>query len=138
MSERARTALWLIVPAIALVVIVAGLWPSDVERDPEARAHTLAASFKCPICAGESVAASQTDLAEDLRRLIADEIAAGSSDEEIRAMFVASYGEQVLLDAPGGGWGVTLWAAPLLIAATGGFAIYGLRRRTPGPAEVDG
>lgn len=135
MSEQMRTVGWLVVPVIAFVVIVVGLWPAEAERDPEARAHALAASFKCPICAGESIAASQTDLAEDLRRLIADEIASGSTDEEIRGMFVESYGEQVLLDAPGGGLGIALWAAPLVLAIAGGFAIYGLRRRAP--AAVD-
>jgi cytochrome c-type biogenesis protein CcmH len=136
-SERLGTLAWLVIPAIALVVIVVGLWPSDAERDPEARAHALAVSLKCPICAGESIAASQTDLAEDLRGLIAAEIAAGSSDEEIKAMFVANYGEQVLLDPPGSGWGIALWALPLLLGVVGGFAIYGLRRREPVAAEGD-
>ena len=135
MSEQVRTLAWLVVPLIALVVIVVGLWPADTEREPEARAYALAASLKCPICAGESVAASQTDLAEDLRRLIATEIAAGSSDEEIRGMFVDSYGEQVLLDAPAGGLGVALWAVPVLLAVVGGFAIYRLRRKEPAATE---
>jgi cytochrome c-type biogenesis protein CcmH len=128
---------WLVVPLIALAVIVIGLWPSDAERGPEARAHALAVSLKCPICAGESIAASQTDLAEDLRRLVADEIAAGSTDEEIRAMFVESYGEQVLLDAPGGGLGIALWVVPILLLIVGGFAIFGLRRRAVVPAGED-
>lgn len=129
MFERAGVLAWLIVPAAALVVIVIGLWPSDKPTDPEARAYALAVSLKCPICAGESIAASQTDLADDLRRLIAAEITAGSTDQEIRAMFVESYGEQVLLDPPAGGWGIALWALPLVLGVVGGAAIYGLRRR---------
>jgi cytochrome c-type biogenesis protein CcmH len=129
MSERLRLAGWLVVPAIALAVIVVGLWPrSAAGPDPDARAYALAASLKCPICAGESVAASQTDLAADLRLLIADQIAAGRTDDEIRALFVRNYGEQVLLDPPGG-WGAALWAAPLALAVVGGVAIAGLRRR---------
>ena len=131
MSERSNILVWLIVPAIALGIIVVGLASSKSVPSPEARAHALAVSLKCPICAGESVASSQTDLAEDLRALIADEIAAGRSDEEIKAMFVASYGEQVLLDPPGFGWGTALWAVPLLLAAGGVVAIYGLRRKDP-------
>jgi cytochrome c-type biogenesis protein CcmH len=134
---QAHIVAWLVVPLIALVVIVVGLWPSETARDPDARAYALAASFKCPICAGESVAASQTDLAEDLRLLIVSEIAAGSTDAEIQAMFVVSYGEQVLLDPPAGGWGIALWAVPLLLAIAGGFAIYGLRRKDSSAAGVD-
>lgn len=136
MSERSSVLIWLIVPAVAFVVIVVGLWPSETLANPEARAHALAVSLKCPICAGESIAASQTDLAEDLRRLIAEEIAAGSTDEEILALFVDSYGEQVLLDPPAGGWGIALWAIPLVFAVVGGAAIYGLRRRTTEASEV--
>ncbi len=141
MVERIRRLAWLVVPAVAIVVIVVGLWPSDAPANPEARAHALATSLKCPICAGESIAASQTDLAGDLRQLIDDEIAAGNTDEQIRALFVASYGEQVLLDPPAGGWGIALWALPLAIAVVGGMAIYGLRRRPPqavAATEVEG
>lgn len=129
MSERFGVLAWLVVPMVALIVIVAGLWPSSAHADPEARAHALAESLKCPICAGETVAASQTDLAADLRRLIADEIASGSSDDEIRTLFVRNYGEQVLLDPPVGGWGAALWVVPAILAIAGGVAILGLRRR---------
>lgn len=129
MSDRLGVVAWLVVPVLALAVIVVGLWPSSAQPDPEARAHALAESLKCPICAGESIAASQTDLAADLRQLIADEIAAGSSDDEIRTMFVRNYGDQVLLDPPVGGWGAALWAVPAMLAIAGGVAILGLRRR---------
>ena len=137
MPERARTLLWLIIPVLATLVIVAGLWPTDQAiTDPEARAYNLAVRLKCPICAGESLAGSQTDLAKNLRLRIDEEIAAGSTDEEIVAIFVANYGEQVLLDPPRSGWGIVLWAVPLGIAVVGGIAVYGLRRKDRDDAEV--
>lgn len=138
MSERGRRALWLIGPAVALVVLVVGLWPGDGgAEDAEARAYRLSVSLKCPICAGESLAGSQTDLAKDLRARIDDEIAAGSTDEEILELFVAAYGEQVLLDPPSTGWGVVLWAVPLGVLAVGVVAIVGLRRKHREPAGVE-
>ena len=79
------------------------------------------------------MAANVVDLA--VRRLIAAEIAAGSSDEEIRTLFVASYGEQVLLDPPAGGWGIALWALPLLLGVIGAGAISRLRRKEPAAVE---
>ena len=137
MSDRARNLAWLVVPAIALAIIVVGLWPGDqAATDPEARAYHLAISLKCPICAGESLAGSQTDLAKDLRARIDDEIAAGSTDEEIIDMFVVNYGEQVLLDPPSTGWGVVLWAVPLGVLAVGAVAVLGLRRKDKEPGEV--
>jgi len=138
MPERSRGLVWLIVPAIAIVVMIVGLWPGDASApDPEARAYNLSIRLKCPICAGESIAGSQTDLAQDLRARIDDEIAAGSTDDEIIAMFVASYGEQVLLDPPSTGWGAALWVVPLGVLVIGGIAIFGLRRRDRDPVGVE-
>ena len=137
MPESRRGLVWLIVPAIALVVIIVALWPGDeAATDPEARAYNLAISLKCPICAGESLAGSQTDLAKDLRARIDEEIAAGRTDEEIIDSFVAAYGEQVLLDPPSTGWGVVLWAAPLGVLVAGLIAIVGLRRKDRDSAGV--
>lgn len=138
MPDRRNVLVWLIVPVIAVVVLVVGLWPGDESvPDPEARAYNLAVRLKCPICAGESLAGSQTDLAQDLRARIEDEIAAGSTDDEIIAIFVASYGEQVLLDPPSTGWGAALWALPLGVLIAGGVAIFGLRRKDREPVGVE-
>lgn len=138
MPDRRNVLVWLIVPLIAVAVLVVGLWPGNESvPDPEARAYNLAVRLKCPICAGESLAGSQTDLAQDLRARIEDEIAAGSTDDEIIAMFVASYGEQVLLDPPSTGWGAALWALPLGVLIAGGVAIIGLRRKDREPVEVE-
>jgi cytochrome c-type biogenesis protein CcmH len=138
MPDRSNVLAWLIIPAIAIVVLVVGLWPGgEAAPDPEARAYNLSIRLKCPICAGESIAGSQTDLAQDLRARINDEIAAGSTDDEIIAMFVASYGEQVLLDPPSTGWGAALWALPLGVLIAGGVAIFGLRRRDREPVGVE-
>lgn len=137
MPDRVRNLAWLIVPVVALAVIVVGFWSGNQEStDPEARAYHLAISLKCPICAGESLAGSQTDLAKDLRALIDEQIAAGRTDEEIIDMFVANYGEQVLLDPPSTGWGVVLWAVPLAVVAVGAVAVLGLRRKDKEPKEV--
>ncbi len=134
MSERRRGLVWLIVPVIALGVLVVSLWPGETgPEDPEARAYNLAISLKCPICAGESLAGSQTDLAKDLRARIDAEIAAGRTDEEIIDSFVAAYGEQVLLDPPSTGWGVMLWALPVAVLIIGAAAIFGLRRKNTEP-----
>jgi cytochrome c-type biogenesis protein CcmH len=137
MRESRRGLLWLIVPVVALVVIIVALWPGDeAVADPEARAYNLAISLKCPICAGESLAGSQTDLAKDLRARIDEEIADGRTDEEIVDSFVAAYGEQILLDPPSTGWGVVLWAAPLGVLVIGLLAIVGLRRKDRDPVGV--
>ena len=119
MPDRSKRLIWFILPVIAIGVIVVGLWPgTESAPDPEARAYNLSIRLKCPICAGESIAGSQTDV-------------------EIIAMFVASYGEQVLLDPPSTGWGAALWAVPLGVLVIGGIAIFGLRRKDREPVGVE-
>ena len=138
MPDLSKRLIWFILPVIAIGVIVVGLWPgTESAPDPEARAYNLSIRLKCPICAGESIAGSQTDLAKDLRARIDDEIAAGSTDDEIIAKIVASYGEQVLLDPPSTGWGAALWAVPLGVLVIGGIAIFGLRRKDREPVGVE-
>ncbi len=130
MSERLRNLATIVVVVVALGVIVGGLWPRGTpSADPAARAYSLEVRLKCPICAGESLASSQTGLARDLRAYIEERIAAGASDEEILADFVARYGEQVVLDPPGTGWGAALWLVPGLVAIVGVAVVLGRRRR---------
>lgn len=131
MSERARTIGVLVVSFIALAVIVVGLWPQATpSTDPAARAYALQSRIKCPICAGESLAGSQVEVARDLRAYIATRIEAGATDQEIVDEFVANYGEQILLDPPRSGWGFWLWLVPIAAAAAGAFAVIRLRRRS--------
>jgi cytochrome c-type biogenesis protein CcmH len=131
MSERATNLTVLVVSVVALAVIVVGLWPqSSGSTDPAARAYALETRIKCPICAGESLAGSQAEVARDLRAYIATRIAAGATDQEIVDEFVANYGEQILLDPPRTGWGLWLWLVPVAIGAAGVFAVFRLRRRS--------
>ena len=138
MFERTRRLVALAIPVAAVLVIVIGLWPrTETTTDPEARARGLAAGLKCPFCSGESLADSTSSVARDYRVLIGELVAAGRTDDEIEDEFVARFGEQILLDPPGTGWGMALWAAPLAVAVLGGLAILGLRRRSRGAVDVD-
>jgi cytochrome c-type biogenesis protein CcmH len=131
MSDRMRNLGVLIVAIAAIVVIVIGLWPGrGAAPDPAARAFALETRIKCPICAGEALAGSQSAVARDLRDYIETRIAEGASDQEITDEFVTNYGEQILLDPPRTGWGLWLWLIPIVVAGVGAFAAVRLRMRT--------
>ena len=133
MSDRIRNAGFLVVAVAAIAVIVIGLWPSgSSSSDPAARAFALETRLKCPICAGEALAGSQSAVARDLRDYIDTRIAEGASDQEIIDEFVTNYGEQILLDPPRTGWGLWLWLIPVVVAGIGAFAVVRLRKRTEG------
>jgi cytochrome c-type biogenesis protein CcmH len=89
----------------------------------EARARALSKEFRCLVCQNQSIADSDAGLAEDLRRLVRERIAAGDTDVEVRDFFVARYGEWILLDPPLNRGTALLWLGPALVILIGGFGV---------------
>ncbi len=134
MSERVKnlTAIGVIVASLAvLVIVLVSSPPSDADR-----VHHLATVLKCPICANESIASSPADLARELLVVIEERVADGWTDDEIVDFFIATYGDDVLLDPPSGGRTALLWALPLLAAAAG-VAVVITRRRVGAVPVLD-
>ena len=111
---------WL--PAIALGALIAVgalalLWLVQPSAEPTAaaRADALAAELRCPDCQGLAVADSPTSAAREIRRQIDELVATGASDEEVRAHFIARYGEWILL-APSS---LLPWLVPFVAVAVG-------------------
>jgi cytochrome c-type biogenesis protein CcmH len=128
----ARRVAAAVVTAVALAVIVWGVAVGD-DR-PGDRVEALASELRCPVCQGESIADSAAELARDYRQLIADEVAAGSTDAEITELFVARYGDWVLLDPPARGSTLLLWALPVVALVVGMVAI--ATRKRPAPSDL--
>jgi cytochrome c-type biogenesis protein CcmH/NrfF len=84
------------------------------------RVHALATELRCPVCQNQNLADSNADLAVDLRREIARQVAAGRDDAEIRRFMVERYGDYVLYDPPFAAHTALLWSFPLLLLAIGG------------------
>jgi cytochrome c-type biogenesis protein CcmH len=111
---------WLPVIALGLVIAVAGVVvtlataPGAATTDAE-RAAALAAELRCPDCQGLSVADSPTASAREIRRQIDELVAAGATDDEVRAHVVARYGEWIRL-APSS---PALWVLPFGVVIAG-------------------
>ncbi len=128
MSDRVRRGFGWMVAIAALAVIVVGLWPEAATADPDARQQQLSQRIACPWCQGQSLAESDSEVAQDLVVILREKIDAGWSDDEIYDYFASSYGDQVLLDPPLTGWGVVLWSLPVLALVGGGWAIWTRQR----------
>jgi cytochrome c-type biogenesis protein CcmH len=85
----------------------------------EARAQEVFKDIRCVVCEGESLAESSADMAYDMRAMIRKQIAEGKSPTEVKAQFVANYGEQVLQTPPVTGKTFFLWFTPFIMLIIG-------------------
>jgi len=144
--RRARAGLPGLLVLIALAAGLATLAIVAVRGHPPAsraqQAQQIAAGLHCPICKDLSVADSPAPLAQQMRQEIAQKLRAGESADQIRAGFVAAYGDSVLMSPPRQGLAGVAYYLPLLVLAAGLIAAFTVLRRwlrTPRqePPEAD-
>lgn len=118
----------LLAAVVALVVIRPGAPATDAQR-----ADALAATLRCPDCQGLSVADSHTAAAREIRRQVDELVADGATDDEVRAHFVARYGEWIRLEPSS----PLTWVLPIGVVLAGiGLLTGWLARRGPPPAAA--
>jgi cytochrome c-type biogenesis protein CcmH len=101
-------------------------------EDPavEKRLVHLARNLRCLVCQNESLAASQADLARDLRREVRGMIKKGMTDKQITDYLVARYGDFVLYDPPVKKTTLVLWYGPFALLLIGlGVLFFQVRKR---------
>ena len=81
----------------------------------EARYQQLSEELRCPKCQNQNIADSNAPIAQDLRKLLHEQLEQGASDGEILDYMVARYGEFVRYRPRYGGTTLILWLAPVLL-----------------------
>ena len=117
-----------------MIALLIGVLAAAPLGDPrlEARALALDQEIRCVQCQSEPIAQSTADIAADMRRLVRERVAAGDSDEEIRAYFRARYGDFVLFRPPVDYRTWALWGAPFVLLGAGLAAVRANRRGRKG------
>jgi cytochrome c-type biogenesis protein CcmH len=143
--RRARTGLPGLLVMMALAAGLATLAVVAVRGHPPVgqaqQVQQIAAGLHCPVCKDLSVADSPAPLAQQMREEIAQKLGAGESAAQIRAGFVAAYGDTVLMSPPGHGVAGAAYYLPVIVLAAGLIAVFTLLRRwlrtpQPEPAEA--
>jgi cytochrome c-type biogenesis protein CcmH len=100
-------------------------------EDPQIaqRMKNLTQQLRCLVCQNETLADSQADLAEDLRREIREQMKAGKTDQEILAYLTQRYGDFVLYKPPVKATTYLLWFGPFLLLLTGMMLLFQYVRR---------
>ncbi|MBK5968743.1 MULTISPECIES: cytochrome c-type biogenesis protein [Thiorhodovibrio] len=106
--------------------------------EQEEQFRVLIGKLRCLVCQNESLAASQAELAQDLRQEVYGMMREGRSQEEILAFLTDRYGDFVLYDPPLKPSTYVLWFGPFVLIAIAAFFMIRslLRSRAGPPAEL--
>ena len=103
----------------------------------EARTSAVASQLRCPVCQGLSIQDSPSELAQSMRAVVRDQLAAGRSPDEVKAYYVSKYGEWILLAPKPSGFNLVAYLLPVVIVIGGGVAIaLAVRRWTAGSRDT--
>lgn len=90
----------------------------------EARVLKVAEELRCLVCQNETVAASQAELAVDLRDQIRRQLTEGRTEADIQRFMVERYGDFVLYRPPLKASTVLLWVGPFVLLLVGLLALW--------------
>lgn len=99
----------------------------------EAQTTAVASTLRCPVCQGESIQDSPSDLARQMRAVVRDKLRAGNTPDQVKAYFVSKYGEWILLDPTMTGLNILLYVIPVLLVVGGLALVAILVRRWTAP-----
>ena len=103
--------------------IIATVLDASAAKSIDDQVKEIAYLLMCPVCQGQSVGESNSNLAHDMRDIIRKQLEEGKSKEEILAYFVNSYGESILASPPPKGINWLLWLLPGVAIVFGGLGI---------------
>ncbi|MCZ6865602.1 MAG: cytochrome c-type biogenesis protein CcmH [Candidatus Dadabacteria bacterium] len=103
--------------------IIAAVLDASAAKSIDDQVKEIAYLLMCPVCQGQSVGESNSNLAHDMRDIIRKQLEEGKSKEEILAYFVNSYGESILASPPAKGINWLLWLLPGVAIVFGGLGI---------------
>ena len=113
-----------------VVLCMTGFAAAQTQTDAlEDQAREIGRALRCVVCQNQSIEESDADLAQDMRKLVRDRLAAGDEPEEVITFIRDRYGDYVLLKPPVQKNTYVLWAGPALVLLIGVFLI--ARRKKP-------
>ena len=102
---------------VAYSLLLSSVYALNV--DQEERANTLFKETRCLVCEGQNIYESNSDSAEDMKKLISEMIIDGNSDNEIKSFLVSRYGDWIIMTPPINQSTYFLWFSPIIILLIG-------------------
>jgi cytochrome c-type biogenesis protein CcmH len=111
--------------------------PAVRDRELERRVAHVAAQLRCLVCQNQTIADSNAQLALDLKKQVALQLAQGRSEQDVIDFMVQRYGDFVLYRPPFKPTTWLLWFGPFLFLSLGVAALLLALRRQAARAGED-
>jgi cytochrome c-type biogenesis protein CcmH len=107
--------------SVAYVLLVLSLHPLFAAPAPDLEDQTraIANELRCVVCQNLSVADSPSEMAQQMRAVVREQLEAGKTPEQVKDFFVSKYGEWVLLKPKTTGFAALLWILPYVALLLG-------------------
>lgn len=91
-----------------LIILISPLCNSVAEN----KVYDISNELMCPVCQGQTVAESNSQLALSMKEVVRIKVSEGKSKEEILDYFILQYGDTILAKPPIKGFNLLLWIFP--------------------------
>lgn len=109
-----------LVVTVIMPLVVAGCSVHQRTQSVDEIAQDIYRSLMCPLCAGQTIEQSQSELSVQMRATVREKLAQGWTKDEILQFFVERYGEVVLAVPSKSGFSLAIWIAPIIAIIIGG------------------
>ena len=110
-------------------LLTASLLVAAQPQDLEDQTRAIATELRCVVCQNLSVADSPSEMAQQMRGIVREQLQQGKTPEEIKSFFVSKYGEWVLLKPEKSGFSLLVWLLPFVVLILGiGLGLWLVRR----------
>jgi cytochrome c-type biogenesis protein CcmH len=123
--------LWIIGWTVVFSVITAGIVFAQDPMPSDDEVNRIASQLFCPICDNMPLDVCPLEACQQWRELIREQLAEGWSEGEIKAYFVAQYGDRVLGEPPRSGLNWLLYLAPPAVILIGFVLLFAKMIRQP-------
>ena len=129
-------AQWLVRESPASGAVVTAQIAQARDSVLEAQVRAVASELRCPVCQGESIQDSPAALAQEMRAVVHEQLAAGRTPDDVKRFFADKYGEWILLRPKARGWNVMVYVLPVLALLVGAAVVMRATRRWATPSDV--